>query len=177
MKGFFAMKLSIRRYEDKDAQTIIDWLGDRITFYKWSAGKIGDYPISPDKLNSFYKQFPEKSFLPLTVYDESGAVGHVTMRYTDAERKTVKLGFIIVDGTKRGCGYAKIMLKEAMEYAYSNMGAELITVSVFENNLPAVGCYKSLRFSAEYGAGDEYINIDGEEWKYTELGRPKCVSL
>ena len=42
---------------------------------------------------------------------ENGVVGHLIMRYTDEKQTVLRLGFVIVDDSKRGLGYGKEMLR------------------------------------------------------------------
>ena len=58
------------------------------------------------------------------------------------------------------------MLRLALKYAFDILKAQKVTLGVFENNLSALRCYKSVGF-VEVGA--ESFEIMGEEWKCMEL--------
>lgn len=60
----------------------------------------------------------------MTAFDETGVVGHLIMRFTDEEKKTLRFGFVIVNDTKRGMGYGKEMLKLAIKYAFDILKVE-----------------------------------------------------
>lgn len=86
----------------------------------------------------------------------------------DAE-KILRIGFVIVDDTKRGKGYGKRMIQMATEYAFNMLRAEKVTLGVFENNLSAYYCYKAAGFK-EIKMEEECIyEICGEKWKCIEL--------
>ena len=89
------------------------------------------------------------------------------MRFNNTERTIVRLGFIIVDDTKRGKGYGKKMVQLATKYAFEFLGAKKVTLGVFDNNPSAYHCYKAAGFQ-ENG---EIFNIPllGETWKVIEL--------
>ena len=36
----------IRPYKKADAETILSWCQDERAFYQWTAGVMGDYPIT-----------------------------------------------------------------------------------------------------------------------------------
>ena len=38
--------IGIRPYKPEDAATILSWCRDEKAFYKWSAGVLGDYPLT-----------------------------------------------------------------------------------------------------------------------------------
>ncbi len=163
--------IRLRPYKSCDAATIISWLKDEETYLKWSSGRFGDFPINADDINTKYLvnngDCPEEdNFYPITAFDETGVVGHMILRFTDTQKKTLRFGFVIVDDSKRGKGYGKEMLTLALKYAFEIYGAQKVTIGVFANNPPALYCYKSVGFE-EVGA--EYYDVGGEKWKCIEL--------
>lgn len=160
--------LRLRPYKACDAKAVVSWIGDETAFYKWSAGRLGTYPITAEELNRKYDSFAcADDFFVMAAFDEKGIAGQVMMRFLDEEKKELRFGFIIVDGSRRGKGYGKEMLKLAAEYAFTILKAERITLGVFENNQPAIRCYKSAGFR-ETGR-TESCSIRGEAWKCKEL--------
>lgn len=41
--------LRLRPYKIEDADTIITWSKDERVFYQWSAGIMGEYPLTQEK--------------------------------------------------------------------------------------------------------------------------------
>lgn len=160
--------LRLRPYKACDAETIVSWIKDERTFRKWSADRYEHYPITADDMNAQYdaNAFSD-GFFEMTAFDETGVVGHMIMRFTDTEQKTLRFGFVIVDDTIRGKGYGKQMLKLAIKYAFEILMVEKITIGVFENNEPAYHCYMSVGFR-DTGRTESYP-VMGEEWKCREL--------
>ncbi len=166
------MELRLRTYKPCDAENIVVWIKDEQALRKWSANKFGDFPITSEDINNKYlKQngdcIESDNFYPLVAFDDSGVVGHLTLRYTDAEKKIIRFGFIIVDDTKRGKGYGKQMLILATKYAFDIFGAEKITLGVFDNNKPAYFCYKAAGFM-ENGV-EMFCELFGEQWRSIEM--------
>ncbi len=159
--------LKLRPYKRCDAKSVVKWLGDEAAFYKWSAGRFGDYPLTAERLNEYYDGLEnEPGHWTMTAFDERGAVGHMIMRFTDDEQKTLRFGFIIVDPEIRGKGYGRQMLTLAAKYAFTCIRPERITLGVFENNPAARRCYESLGMRA---VGEELYPLMGEEWKCIEM--------
>ena len=162
--------LRLRPYKACDAQTIVSWIGDETAFRKWSADRFGAYPISADDLNRHYDAMAASdSFYEFTAFDETGVTGHMIMRFTDADKRIVRFGFVIVDSSKRGKGYGKGMLELAIRYAFDILKAERITLGVFENNAPAYRCYKAVGFRDLELPEPELFRIGNEEWNCLEL--------
>lgn len=114
------------------------------------------------------------NFYPMTAFDEDGVVGHLIMRFTDAQKKTLRFGFVIVDDTKRGMGYGKAMLRLALRCAFEVMQAQEVTLGVFDNNMPAYHCYKAAGFRDVELEEDEFCQVCAETWRILELKLTKA---
>lgn len=162
--------LRLRPYKKCDAKYVVSWIKDEVEFRKWCADRYETYPINTGDMNNHYTAYDDKdSFWPMTAFDENGVVGHLIMRFTDEEKKVLRLGFVIVDDSKRGMGYGKEMLQLSIKYAFEILGIEKITLGVFENNVQAYRCYKSVGFRDVETDEYYYFHILGEDWKCLEL--------
>ena len=166
------MELRLRQYKPCDAENIVSWIKDEQSLRKWSSDRFGNFPITGEDINNKYLNhngdcIESDNFYPLVAFDNSGVVGHLILRYTDAEKKIIRFGFVIVDDTKRGKGYGKQMLILAIKYAFDIFGAEKITLGVFDNNEPAYFCYKAAGFMEN---GEEmFCELFGEQWRIVEM--------
>lgn len=162
--------LRLRPYKDCDAEAIVSWVGDEVSFRKWSADRFEHYPITPEDLKRHYHAFDDSdSFFAMTAFDETGIVGHLIMRFTDQAKSTLRFGFVIVDIRKRGMGYGHQMLEAARRYAFDILQVEKITLGVFENNAPAYWCYRAAGFRDAPDQAVSYYSVMGENWKCLEL--------
>ncbi len=163
-------RLYLRPYRKFDAKCIVSWIKDEISFRKWCADRYDKYPITAKDINKQYKDLKSShAFYPMVAYDEYGIIGHFIMRFTDEDRKILRLGFVIIDDTKRGKGYGKEMLSLALRYAFDYFEADKVTLGVFENNKSAYHCYKSVGFQEVLQEKMEIYSILGEEWKCLEM--------
>ena len=162
--------ITLRPYEKNDAGIIVSWIGDEISFRKWCADRYDSYPLSAGDINRNYEECCKNGdFFPLTALDGSSVFGHLIMRYTDEKKSVVRFGFIIIDNKKRGRGYGKKMLEKAAEYAFEKLGAEKITLGVFDNNQSAYRCYRAAGFAESETEDDVIFHISGQAWKCIEL--------
>ncbi|MCR4994490.1 MAG: GNAT family N-acetyltransferase [Bacteroidales bacterium] len=156
--------MTLRPYIKSDAPIILSWIADRAAFRKWCADRLPVYPPRPEDMDV---QYATDCIFPFTALDDNGeVVGHLMLRYPDASKTLVRLGFVIVSDELRGKGYGKQMLQLAIEKAKKEFGAEKITLGVFDNNPSALHCYESAGFKV---AGAEKYVIDGEEWNSLEM--------
>lgn len=162
--------MQLRPFEGQDAKYILSWIHDEPAFRRWSADRYQNYPAKPEDMIRMYEAAEGSDrFYPMTAVDETGVVGHILLRFTDEEKKNLRFGFVIVDDTRRGMGYGKQMLRLAIRYACDVLGAEKISLGVFENNTSAKYCYKSVGFQEIAAEQDEYYHVMGEDWKCIEM--------
>lgn len=166
--------LQLRAYKPCDAETILGWCRDELTFRRWTSDRYDKYPITAEDMNRKYIDCnggccEPDNFYPMTAFDESGIVGHLIMRYTDKEKKVIRLGFVILDDSKRGKGYGKQMIKLALRCAFRVFGAKKVTIGVFDNNPAAYHCYKNAGFSDVQTAEAAQYSYNGEVWNIIEL--------
>ncbi len=163
--------LRLRPYKSCDAAYIEKWITDERQFYQWSADRLGEYPLTAEKLNANYKEYENSDFFwQMTAFDESMLpVGHFIMRFTDEERKSVRLGFIIVDNNIRGKGYGREMLELAIKYSFDILKVSEVTLGVFANNPAAFHCYETVGFRELESNSRCHIPIKDELWECIEM--------
>ena len=155
--------IRIRPYKDSDAEKIRAWCRDEETYYKWTAGILGDYPLTEEQFRK------TGALMRFTALDEKEVAGFFTVRNPGDTLDELRIGFVIVDPAKRGRGIGREMLRLGVRYAFTIYHAERVSLSVFENNLPACSCYRAAGFS-ETGVKEKYV-IRGEEQVAIEMAR------
>lgn len=155
--------LRLRPYNKDDAETILTWIKDEKAFYKWTAGILGEYPISVEQFNTV------SNLMAFTAIDDEKIVGFFTMRRPNDSFEELQFGFVIADSEKRGQGYGKNMLNLGLKYAKEIFGANKASLGVFKNNEPAYYCYKAIGFeNVEMDEAEKYA-VMGEKWDCIEL--------
>ncbi len=160
--------LCIRPYRKNDSQRIANWCQDSETFYKWSEGRLGDFPVSPERIEQAVSgRIDNDTYFPFTAFDETGITGFFTLRQPGADSAELSFGYVIVSPQARGKGYGKQMLKLGIKFAFELYGVSKVSLEVFENNPSAYHCYKSVGFK-ENGNTTTY-DLCGEKWKSIEM--------
>ena len=155
--------LRLRPYNKNDAEIIMSWIKGENAFYKWTAGVLGEYPISAEQFNMV------SNLMAFTAIDDNEIVGFFTMRRPNEFYEELRFGFVIVDSKKRGQGYGKNMLKLGLKYAKEIFGANKVSLGVFENNESAYYCYKAIGFEDVSQDEIEKYTVMGEEWNCLEM--------
>ena len=168
--------LRLRPYKSCDAATIAEWVREEDAFLKWGGQLFGDYPISAKVIDEKYRLkngdcVEEDNFYPWTAFDEENrVVGHFIMRYIHGDNRILRFGWVIVDDTVRGKGYGTEMLRAGLKYAFEILGADVVTIGVFENNDSARCCYKKAGFA-------DRETVEGEPWNIIEMEIKKTEYL
>ncbi|WP_438590034.1 GNAT family N-acetyltransferase [Duncaniella muris] len=97
------MSMTLRPYQMTDAVIITSWLKSEYLMRQWCADRYEHYPVMPEDMNSYHERYIDgQRSRALTMTDDDEIVGYITLR-TPADDTTVqRLGFVIVDDSKRG---------------------------------------------------------------------------
>ncbi len=155
--------LRLRPYKKEDAATILSWCDEEKAFYKWTAGVMGDFPITEKEFS-----FVEK-IMAFTAFDEDGICGFFTLRNPGDSLDELRMGFVIVSPERRGKGYGKQMIELGFRYAFDVYGARSVDLAVFDNNPAAKACYGSAGFREVSSSSDETSIFCGEQWTRTTM--------
>ena len=68
--------LKLRPYRKNDSQKIVTWAQDENTFYKWSEGRLGNFPVSAERLEQAVSgRIDNEKYFPFVAFDEEGIEG------------------------------------------------------------------------------------------------------
>ena len=137
---------------------------------QWCADRYEHYPVTPDDMNSYHKQYIDgHNSVALTMVDDEEEIGYVTLRVPDDDLLEQRIGFVIVDDSKRGRGLGKTLVSMAVKYAFETLGATKVSLGVFENNPSAIHCYESAGFHRVSLSETESYECLGETWNCIEM--------
>ena len=160
--------LIIKPFNSTYIDTILSWTKDKESFYRWSAGVLGDYPIDFNKFNEKIKEMKQtKLFYPYIVKLDNKVIGFFTLRYRVENVNNLTIGFVILDSLYRGMGYGKKMLDLAINLAFEVYKSDSVNLRVFKDNTAAYNCYKKVGLK-ENGVCETY-NILDYKWDVVEL--------
>ncbi len=164
------MNLTLRPYQPTDANVITTWLKSEYLMRQWCADRYEHYPITPDDMNSYHRQYVDgHNSIALTMVDGEDIVGYITLRVPANDLSEERIGFVIVDDSKRGKGLGKALVSMAVDYAFRKLGATKVSLGVFENNPAAIRCYESAGFHQVVKLETESYKCLGEIWNCIEM--------
>lgn len=168
------MSVSIRIYQPSDAAVITSWLKNEYLMRQWCADRYEHYPVTPEDVNTYHDRYiAGQHSLALTMTDGDDIVGYVTLRTPAGNPAEQRLGFVIVDDSKRGRGLGKALVSMAVRYAFETLGAAKVSLGVFENNPSAIHCYEAAGFHRVSLPETESYECLGEMWNCIEMEQQK----
>ncbi len=164
------MSLTLRPYQPSDAAVITSWLKSEYLMRQWCADRYERYPVKPEDMNTYHERYIDgQHSRALTMTDGDDIVGYITLRTPADNHSEQRLGFVIVDDSKRGCGLGKALVSMAVKYAYEELGAMKVSLGVFENNTSAIHCYEAAGFHRVSRPEAESYQCLGETWNCIEM--------
>lgn len=117
------MSLALRPYLPSDAAVIASWLKSEYLMRQWCADRYEHYPVTPEDMNAYHAKYIDgQHSRALIMRDGDDIVGYITLRTPADNPAEQRLGFVIVDDSKRGCGYGKTLVSMAVKYAFEEFG-------------------------------------------------------
>lgn len=170
------MSLTLRSYLPSDAAVITSWLKSEYLMRQWCADRYEHYPVTPEDMNRYYERYIDgQHSRALTMVDGSDIVGYITLRIPADDPEEQRLGFVIVDDSRRGCGLGKALVSMAIKYAYEELGATKVSLGVFENNPSAIHCYEAAGFHRIPLLETESYKCLDETWNCIEMEQHKRI--
>ena len=164
------MSLTLRPYQPSDAAVITSWLKSEYLMRQWCADRYEHYPVMPEDMNEYYERYIDgQRSRAFTMVDSDDIVGYITLRTPTDDPAEQRLGFVIVDDSKRGRGLGKTLVSMAVKYAFETLGATKVSLGVFENNPSAIHCYESAGFHRVSLSETESYECLGETWNCIEM--------
>lgn len=164
------MNLTLCPYQPSDAAVITSWLKSEYLMRQWCADRYEHYPVTPEDMNTYHERYIDgQRSRALTMRDGDDIVGYITLRVPADNPTEQRLGFVIVDDSKRGCGLGKALVSMAVKHAYEVLGATKVSLGVFENNPSAIHCYEAAGFHRVSRPETECYQCLGETWNCIEM--------
>ena len=164
------MSLTLRTYQLSDATVIASWFKSEYLMRQWCADRYERYPVTPEDMNAYHERYIDgQRSRALTMTDGDDIVGYITLRIPADDSTEQRLGFVIVDDSKRGCGLGKALVSMAVKYAFETLEATKVSLGVFENNPSAIHCYESAGFRRVSLPETESYECLGETWNCIEM--------
>lgn len=159
-----------RAYQPEDETYVLKWIPDETTYWRWSAGSVGRWPLQPGMFNERMACF--SGHHALIWLWQGRPAGFVNLFPQKNVENGVRFGYVTLDPALRGQGLGKRMIACAVDYARRQMKAKTQHLSVYLNNPAALHCYGANGFRPDEEVPIRQDTCMGGIWECTAMRRP-----
>lgn len=165
--------LTLKYFEPSDFEQLISWSGDEAFLLQW-AGLQFKYPLTKEQLEAYLEDANDmdtSSKLIYKVIDSASnkSIGHISIGAIDREHRSGRIGKVLLgDSASRGKGYGEQMLLAILKVGFEDLKLQRITLGVFDYNISALNCYKSVGFMEDKFIPN-YTRIKGKSLNLVEM--------
>ena len=148
----------LEAFKPCDYSLLINWIPDEEFNLLWG-GPLYKWPITVEQIAEHQRKAEVNSFW---LVSEDEKVGFIELfKVSDTEYRLCRI--IISEQAGRGKGYGKHLVQLAVRHAQEKLGAEVISLAVFEQNSLAIKCYESIGFRT-YVRETGVRGFNGQDW-------------
>ena len=152
--------IKLEPFTQQDFKRMIAWIDSNETLIT-IAGHYFSFPLTEDQLERYLNDANSYSFNIIDT-EENQVIGHAEI--VSSGDNNFKIDKLIIDPLSRGKGVGQQVMKELVNYAFTQLQATTIELYVFEQNRAAIRCYEKTGFVistniiGSFLVGDEYWN-------------------
>ena len=147
-------------FQPSDFDRLISWIEDKELLVT-IAGTEWTYPLTAEQLQVYLDNPRSHAF---NIVDDAQDItfGHGELIVNDDG--TCKIDKLIIgDPAYRGKGLCPQVMKELVEFAFTNLRVQMVELNVFDWNSGAMRCYEKVGFEIN-AAKTQMFEVDGLKW-------------
>ncbi len=170
--------MKIKPLRQKYIPEILSWIKTEADMIQW-AGSVFNWPLTQKQFREHLKAAKAQppTLYPFTLCNGEKLLGYCEISNHNRNSDSAMLSRVIIAPGRRGKGLGEFMIKEALQFGFSELGLNRIGLGVFDFNHAATRCYSKAGFVLEgtkresARTGNSFWNchlmsILKREWKY-----------
>ena len=154
--------MDLEVFTGNDFEQLISWISSDELNYLWG-GPAYSYPLTYEQIATHCNQSEVMPFIFKVAGQNAGFIElfHVSDKH-------YRICRVFISNEYRGQGLSKEMVESVVVKAQADFGCEIISLAVFDHNVIAKNCYKSLGFNVvttELGTR----SYKGKEWDLVRM--------
>jgi len=172
--GADSMKVKLEMLNESDFPQIIRWVNQYPENFmiQW-AGQTYKYPLTLEQMKEHYRHginSIESDVFIYRIMNDKKFIGTIQLCRFNFEQKEAVVGrFLIGDEVNRGKGIGRAALDEIVRIGFNDFKLIKIRLNVFDINMQAINCYKSIGFRENQYLEKVYQDRTGEWWNNIEM--------
>ncbi len=138
----------LEKFGRQDFDRLISWINSEELMIQFS-GSIFSFPITHDQLEKYLDDSIRMVYKVILV--ETGeTIGHCELDKIDKRNRSAGICRVLIGDDKyRNKGFGKLIIKQLIRIAFSEMHLHRLHLGVFDYNTQAIRCYEECGFSKE----------------------------
>jgi RimJ/RimL family protein N-acetyltransferase len=162
--------IKLRAFLKPDFERLISWIDNEEAMVQF-AGTYFSFPITKTQLQQYLDD--KSRFVYKVVYTPTNTViGHaeIFLNYPTA----VFCRIIIGEEKYRGKGLGQQIIKSLLEISFTQLGAAVAMLNVFDWNIAAIKCYEKVGFTINPGMS-RMRQVNGKTWRALNMSIDKTT--
>ena len=154
--------ITLEKFEASDIQRLIDWVPDADFLLQWSGPKYV-FPLDAKQLNATLElaRADHPAHFIFKALLDGNVIGHIELMAVNPVEKSAILGRVLIGSKQhRGQGWGKVMIRQALHFAFDELNLSKIDLGVFAFNKSAILCYQQFGFKSY----QSIPNDDDQDW-------------
>ncbi|MCX4526627.1 MULTISPECIES: GNAT family N-acetyltransferase [unclassified Streptomyces] len=159
------MHLTLRPFRPStDSAPLLDWIAGPAELVTWAGPAFG-WPLDDAQLAAYAAEPGRHTWT--AVSDTDRPLGHISLRrHPDAPG--ARVGRVLIAPDARGRGLGEILLTQAIDRAFGELGLTELDLGVYAHNTAAVRLYEKLGFQTQQVLRD-VEQVEGVWWTALQM--------
>ena len=137
-------------FKQKHIREILSWVKTETDMIQW-AGATFDWPLTQKQFREHLKaaRLEHPTLYPFALEKHGKVVGYCEISGHRRRYNSAMLSRVIISTRYRQKDFGKFMVKQAMQYAFGDLGLHRLGLGVYVSNKSAIRCYTKAGFVLE----------------------------
>ena len=145
--------IKLEYFTSEDFDTLLGWIQDEELLLHW-AGTQFRFPLTRKKLDWYIEDTNDFNSSSTLIYkaieSETGkTIGHISLTSINRTNRSARITRVFVANPERGRGLAEMMVRELVKTGFEDLHLHRISLGVYDENKPALKCYKNCGFHTD----------------------------
>jgi RimJ/RimL family protein N-acetyltransferase len=156
-------------FKQKHIREILSWVKTETDMIQW-AGATFDWPLTQKQFREHLKaaRLEHPTLYPFALEKHGKVVGYCEISDHRRRYNSAMLSRVIISTRYRQKDFGKFMVKQAMQYAFGDLGLHRLGLGVYVSNKSAIRCYTKAGFVLE-GTLRQVVKVGNSYWNYLRM--------
>ncbi len=156
--------MKVARFKLKNINDILQWIRTEAQMVQW-AGSVFTWPITHKQFRTHLSAASSEppTLYPFGLYDRTKIIGYAELSNHLCNSNSAMLSRVLISPRRRKIGLGQFMVKQLVDFGFTELGLNRIGLGVFDFNKAAMKCYTQAGFVLE-GTLRESARVGNTYW-------------